>query len=561
MLTALHLKTGSSPGQAPLSIPLQPSVTLFVGPNNSGKSLLLREIIGFCKSASFGPHTLILDKLECSGVDRATAEKDLEKLIRRLEPGEVIPSPLVPVKLGSDRARIQPEDYVSARQHPGAHQNLYSRYHLGPLTLSLDGASRIGLLNPAQRGDLKDPTSPLAHIFTEDSKREKWRKIVHEAFGLFPGIDATVGDQLAVRFGRMQPPRERTLETDIIDWMKAARAIDQVSDGVRAFGGILLQIYAGDPRIIVIDEPEAFLHPSLARALGKELATAARAENKFVFASTHSADFLMGAIQSGAIVNIVRLTWDHDVGSARLLPSDELLRLMSDPMLRSVGILSGLFFQNVIVTEADADRAFYQEINERLSSAQDSRGISHALFLNADNHQTIPAIVAPLRRLGIPTAAIADLDVIKRGGAEWSRQLDACGMPTMQQSANHALRKSVLDALISAAPVGTQKPEDYFKTSGGIGILDKPEREAAENFLRELAEYGFFIVPGGEVEAWLKHLGVPQKSNGWRAQIFEALGADPSTKNYVSPASGDVWDFLGKIRNWLMNPGRRGIPA
>jgi hypothetical protein len=35
-------------------------------------------------------------------------------------------------------------------------------------------------------------------------------------------------------------------------------------------------------------------------------------------------------------------------------------------MLRSVGVLSGLFFQNVIVTEADADRAFYQEVNDRL---------------------------------------------------------------------------------------------------------------------------------------------------------------------------------------------------
>lgn len=561
MLTALRLKSSSSPGRPPLAIPLQPSVTIFVGPNNAGKSLLLREIKGFCEAGSMGPHTSILDRLDCAAVDRATAETDFNKLLRKAEPGENINQDHVPAMLLGQRTQMHPPHYFNARLNPDSNLNHFARFYLGPLTLSLDGSSRMNLLNQAARGDLKYPATPLARIFTDDPKRDKWRKIVHEAFGFFPGIDATDGDRLTVRFGKTRPPRERSLEQDIIDWMRGARSLDAVSDGVKAFSGILLQIYAGDPSVVIIDEPEAFLHPSLARTLGKELATAARTENKFVFASTHSADFLMGAIQSGAVVNIVRLTWDHDAATARLLPNDELTRLMSDPMLRSVGILSGLFFQNVVVTEADADRAFYHEINERLLSVQDARGVPHAVFLNADNHQTIPAIIAPLRQLGIPAAAITDLDVIKRGGGEWSRQLDASGMPSMQQNANHALRKSMLDALVAAAPVGVPKRDDYFKTSGGIGILNESEREAANNFVRELAEYGFFIVPGGEVEAWLKQLGVPQKSNGWRAKIFEALGSDPSSQDYVGPAPDDVWEFMGEVRRWLMNPARRGIPT
>jgi hypothetical protein len=53
-------------------------------------------------------------------------------------------------------------------------------------------------------------------------------------------------------------------------------------------------------------------------------------------------------------------------------------------MLRSVGVLEGLFYNYVIVGEADADRAFYQEINERLPAA-------------------IPKIIEPLRKLGIPS--------------------------------------------------------------------------------------------------------------------------------------------------------------
>jgi predicted ATPase len=560
MLSALHLKSASSPGQPTLTLPLEPSVTIFVGPNNSGKSLLLREIASFCKAGSTGPHTLVLDSFDCIAVDRVTSEADFSRITRRAEPGETIQQNHVPVILEGKRAQIHQPHYYMGREDPKNHLSLFARYYLGPLTLSLDGATRIGLLNQHARGDLKYPTEPLSRIFADDPKRAKWSKIVYDAFGFYPGIDATVGDVLSIRFGMTPPLRERTLEQDIVDWMRQALSLEAVSDGVKAFAGILLQIYAGDPKVIIIDEPEAFLHPSLARTLGGELATAARNEQKFVFVSTHSADFLMGAIQSGAIINIVRLTWGNDTATARLLPNTELARLMNDPMLRSVGVLSSLFFQNVIVTEADADRAFYQEINDRLIAARDIRGIPHALFLNADNHQTIPAIVAPLRKLGIPAAAIPDLDVIKRGGFEWTRQLDACGMPEVQQASNRDLRKAVLDALTSAAPSGTKDPDDYFKTAGGITILAKSNREAAENFCGELAKYGLFIVRIGEVEAWLKHLGVPPKTNGWRAKIFEAMGSNPSQPTYVRPSNDDVWEFMGLIRSWLSDPDRRGIP-
>src|SRR5690606_10718886 len=155
-----------------------------------------------------------------------------------------------------------------------------------------------------------------------------------------------------------------------------------------------------------------FLHPALAHKLGKELASSLVGTNKRLFVATHSAQFLMGCIQSGVPIHVVRLTYNFAPPTARLLAQDRMLDLMRQPLLRSTGVLNGLFFETVVVAEADADRAFYQEINERLVAAGDPRGMANALFVNAQNKQTVWDIVRPLRELGIPTVGVVDVDVL-----------------------------------------------------------------------------------------------------------------------------------------------------
>ena len=67
-------------------------------------------------------------------------------------------------------------------------------------------------------------------------------------------------------------------------------------------------ILSADHRVMLIDEPEAFLHPVLARKLGVKLTELASERDANVLASTHSADFLMGCVESGN-VKVVRLTY------------------------------------------------------------------------------------------------------------------------------------------------------------------------------------------------------------------------------------------------------------
>jgi hypothetical protein len=100
-----------------------------------------------------------------------------------------------------------------------------------------------------------------------------------------------------------------------------------------------------------------------------------------------------------------------------------------------------------------------------------------------------------------------------------------------------------------------------MKRHGGIAILQPQDREAAQNLLGQLADYGIFVVPGGEPESWMKHLGVVGHGPSWLIGIFERMGEDPASPDYIRPSEGDVWEFLSKIKAWLINAGRKGIPA
>ena len=99
-----------------------------------------------------------------------------------------------------------------------------------------------------------------------------------------------------------------------------------------------------------------------------------------------------------------------------------------------------------------------------------------------------------------------------------------------------------------------------MKREGGVDALTGGDREAARDLLQNMAEYGTFVVPGGELESWLRKLGITGHGPNWLIAVFEAMGEDPDNLNYLRPTNDDVWAFLGKIRSWLVDPSRKGIP-
>ena len=452
---------------------------------------------------------------------------------------------------------LTPAELQLALQNPKAQSHRFRQLYFSNVTVNLNGETRLTLCNPKPSGDLlkPDPFNTLQVLFTRDDLRIEVREILKRAFGKNFIIIPTSQGQLRIALADRAPAsshEEQGLHDEARRYYASAKPIEHFSDGVKAYTGIIIEVVAGEPRAILIDEPEAFLHPPLAHQLGVELSRVVSQSRKNVFVATHSAHFVMGCLQSGAPVDVIRLTYKDGIATARVLRNDELTLMMRNPLLRSAGVINALFYDHVVVTESDSDRAFYQEINERLLKFAPGRGISNCLFLNAQNKQTTKQITKPLRELGIPTVSLVDVDILKEGGKVWSGFLESGGLSVLDRSALATSR----DKLYSKAKdLGLD-----LKRSGGISQFQKADREAADNLFDRLEQYGLFVVRGGELESWLKPLGAYGHSPEWLVNMFEKLGDDPSNPEFVRPGDNDVWQFLDRMGSWFLNQDRKGMP-
>lgn len=532
----------------PLRFPVN-GVTVFVGPNNSGKSLVLREL-----EQDFSSYTplekKVLHDFEIVWPSEDQLNEDIDNLTKKTPSG----LPLDHVHIGRfapngnvDTNNINLVHLRTHAQQPGNKRWLSSQF-LRFFLIRLDGRTRFDLTNDRPRGDLLGlAQNILMHLFQNTSDRKKVREIIFDAFGVYFTIEQLSALNLRIRLSSTEPDENEQ------HWSEAARTfhekakhIKEASDGVQAFVGIVCAVLSGDYRTILIDEPEAFLHPPLARKLGYQLTSNLKMGGALM-ASTHSPDFLMGCLQASPHVRVVRLEYSNGRSRGKIVDSAVLTKLFKAPLLRSANVISALFHDGVVVAESDNDRAFYAEVYHRL--AEQEKGYPSLLFVNAQNKQTIRDIIGPLREFGIPAIAIVDVDILKDGGGNWIPWLEAAHVP-------EALHVGLGQQRASLSKIFSDQGLDM--QHGGIKQLKPNDQAAANDFFDQLQQYGIFVVRNGEVEAWLPELGIKSKKSAWTVEILERMGSDPSNVSYLRPADGDVWDFMRSVIQWVKNPHRKG---
>lgn len=477
-INRIVLRAGARPGSGPLSVNLGP-VTVLVGPNNGGKSTALQDLTGYVNRSGSTPMSpwaggTVIEEIDLE--EPATPEEVIEFLgprthnltddyveIRTFTPGAGDPS----------AGGTQPIPRHQLDPNANSPEHVAVRL-LAPYTIWLNGRQRFELASESQSGALDGPpTSHWMAVEREDEVYDEVDGMVFAAFEQHLVVRTFRPPQLQPALSPIPVSNELRHSTsqEAIAQQQIAIPLTELSDGVQVFCGLTAAVAALPHLLLLIDEPEAFLHPTLCRRLGANLARIARQRDARLITATHSAEFLLGCLEEVPETTVLRLEYRRGVPASHALGADKVSELSRDPLLRSADALHALFARSAVVCEADSDRAFYEEINRRLFDTDGRVGALDATFLNAQNWQTTVRIAAPLRAAGVPAAIVLDLDTLAQDAA-WGEIVGMANLPQIDRERILTARAAARDAILAC---GKPAPSAPLRVKlSGIERLSKP---------------------------------------------------------------------------------------
>lgn len=382
-----------------------------------------------------------------------------------------------------------------------------------------------------------EPSEPLHSLYLDHSLEERISDVFREAFGEDLVLDRLGGAQLALRVGH----RPSTASTGALsmEYGRAVRALPPLfeqGDGMRSFVSCVLHMEVLQRPFVLVDEPEAFLHPPQAARLAQHLAQTARTKARQVFVATHSSDIVRGALDAGTNLTVIRLSRSEKGNAAACLSADDIKMLWKDPLLRASNLLDGLFHQRVVVCEADGDCRFFGAVLD-VVCALDGTTKQDVLFTHTGGKNRLAVAVGALRAVAVPVTVVADLDTLSEEqplraiwealGQNWDRIarehkiVKAAVDATLRAPTVESLRDKVASALDAVTGVhvdekAVQAIRSATKADGGwahvkragVSAIPKGEaRMACDALLTTLVQVGLHLVPVGELEGFAPHIG------------------------------------------------------
>ena len=523
-------------------IDLEPKdVVVFVGPNNAGKSLALRELDTMVRQGFSGK---VVSSAEIA--KHGTLE-DLIEYIRQHSTEHY--------RNGAEKQYRGYSIQVYESNIEGCWNNVRGISDLsGFFCMRLETQDRISSSNPAPSFKaLDEPASnAIQLLYKYDGLEEKISKYFRRAFGedLIPfrlggtEIPLLVGERF-----KPDPGEDRISESFCRRLRNSTIPLADQGDGMRSFASVILRLMAPlTPSILMLDEPEAFLHPPQAKLLG-ELIAKERSSRAQLFVATHSPDVLGGLLNvAPERLRILRVHREGDVNHVRELDKEQARAIGRDPLMKFSSVLSGVFHQRVILCESDADCLFYSSILD-LPEINDGEN-PDVLFVHANGKHRIKKLARTLVDLGVKVDIVVDLDILKEKddvrvlfetlNGHWQaiskeEKIIRCNVEQhkpwlnsrdISREIGKILRNTDVDGRFANEHstaiqrlLRSASPWDVIKEAGESGF---PAGDASESFgllKAECKKVGLWIVPVGELEGFCKSVG--GHGPRWVQQVFE----------------------------------------
>lgn len=517
---------------------------IIVGPNNAGKSALLRECHARVVKGEQLPIKILSEvKFEFKGGKVSTLD-----WLRTVSKITIDGNFVVPMVGTVSPYSMEKLDRVQ-------------KYGIGDLAkllmLYIDTEARLSASNPVDLNNVisEPPSHPFHRLYEDEFLESRMDEIFKRTFGRNLIVNRGAGRKVMLQFGDRPEPlagKDRA-SNEFRNQVNSLPSIDQQGDGIRAFCGILANIIASDVDIIFVDEPEAFLHPPHSYALGRVLAHETPDSCQLLL-STHSSDLLRGILDvASPRVRIIRIERKEDVNYVKELSQEMIRSVWGDPVLRYSKILDGLFHDGVVVCEGDSDCRFYEAM---IHAVDTNSSFPDLLFVHGAGKSRIVSIVKALSAIGVPVRVVVDFDLlsdisqmkelVKSLGGDWDYFSKGAGIT------NSAIKKRRSEMLLSdvrseiditlASETGETLSDDAIKKirallkrgsawgeAKKIGkefVPNGQEREKYNEMAIDLRKIGLFLVEVGELEGFCKSVG--GHGPAWVLEVLQRdLANDP----------------------------------
>ncbi len=390
-----------------------PGVTAVVGANNSGKSTFLRQLnyqLVAPSNLQSEPTQLIQSVVARSEGSRADflawcgKHSAFKKPDRNMSEGQLYRGDKGSLPVGVA--------YNLWQTGAGAPNQTVANF----LVRYADAHSRISqIAGVAQRNDVMDPPTHPLHAMQDDSSLAAQVNDLSEAIFRQPITLDHLSGTMRLRVGRPEAaaPAANEGQAEYRAALAQLPQLDQQGDGMKSLLGLLLPLITATFPIIIVDEPEAFLHPPQAYALGNALGELSRDFNVQVVLATHDRNLLAGLLGSGSPLSVIRLERHGNSTTAAQLPAEALTELWSEPAMRYSNVLDGLFHQIVTIAEAERDCRFYAAALDAAATAEALPVLpTDVLFLPSNGKDGMAGLVSALRAVSVEVIASPDLDVL-----------------------------------------------------------------------------------------------------------------------------------------------------
>lgn len=484
---------------------------IIVGPNNSGKSQTLREIIELVSVNTINSGDVIKEL-------KITKTGSFENFMNFL----------------NDNAKVDKDSYYSLGKMK-AHQSWLHSWndqqkltHIHMLFFNnITANDRLNICNQVEHINSEtDPKKPQHALYDNPELLDKISSFFRKAFGKDLILNYRGGRFIPIHIGE-KPNFDGFVDSiskEYVDKVLESPLLEKQGDGVKSYAGILFESIAQEFDVTLIDEPEAFLHPPQMKLLGETLSSEVQGQ---LFVATHSSDILRGFLEgTKGNIRILRIQREDNINIIHEAESDAVKELWNKPVLRFSNALDGIFHEQVIICEDDSDCRLYNYTAEWIKNEK-RENWPDTSYIPSGGKSAIHGIASVLRKIGVPTKAVFDIDFLSDkkliedtvnafGGNSsdilktWFR-VDSFVCKGIKPNTNEQIKEKIIEIIKESEKDKLKKSDIQDAMKAGqswailkqTGIVGLPSGDASIEFdklINMLEAIGIYIVPVGEIE-------------------------------------------------------------